>query len=204
MPCALCGHRHRVRIHALLVRKIRTGEEENTEILIVSIYCDRARKRGRQYTKRIHPAFVIPRCTITLENVLRYVSKHTEGEMIDYDEASYLLGSYDSRTIRKHIQAAWRMLRKAKSRLSKRSPGLRSPRAAQEAESVISEWQQVELLLKEASTATGRTTEQRADALEPIVVIHAMYVRFGSGRVRRGATAALGRACPAPAGCDTS
>jgi hypothetical protein len=110
----LCGGVHRLRIHVVVARKVRTEEERNTQILIVGIYCGRARRRGAPYTRRILPAFVIPRCTITLENVLHYVLEHPEEGKIDYDEASYLLGSYDSRTIRKHIEGAWGMLREAR------------------------------------------------------------------------------------------
>ena len=117
-PCLLCGERHGVRVHAVLVRKIRTEEERNTEILIVSIYCERAREAGRQYTKRILPVFVIPGCNITLENVLLYLRRHTEGEQIDYEEAAYLLGSYDNRTIRRHVEAARLMI----AEVSRRAP----------------------------------------------------------------------------------
>lgn len=118
-PCPLCGEKHEVRVHAVLVRKIRTEEEENTEILIVSIYCRRARESGRQYTKRILPVFVIPGCNITLENVLLYLRRHAEGEKIDYEEASYLLGSYDNRTIRRHVEAARLMI----AEVRRRAPG---------------------------------------------------------------------------------
>jgi hypothetical protein len=114
-----------VRIHAVLGRKIRTEEEKNTEILIVSIYCERARARGRQYTKRILPVFVIPGCNITLENVLLYLGRHAEGEAIDYEEASYLLGSYDNRTIRRHVEAAWVMIGEVEQRASARPASLR-------------------------------------------------------------------------------
>lgn len=175
---------HGLRIHARLGRKIRTDEEQNTEILIVSVYCGQARKEGRQYTKRILPVFVIPRCTITLENVLRYVSKHSEHEDIDYDEASYLLGSYDPRTIRRHIQSSWQMLREALAGRPEPSRDLQSPSAPAEGERA--------------------SPRQQADAGELIVLVHAVYVRFASATVRRQTAPALGRACAAPAGCDTS
>ena len=123
-PCVLCGERHEVRVHAVLGRKIRTEEERNTEILIVSIYCERARECGRQYTKRILPVFVIPGCNITLENVLLYLRRHAEGETIDYEEASYLFGSYDNRTIRRHIETAWLMIAEVSRRASARPADL--------------------------------------------------------------------------------
>jgi len=178
----LCGEVHRLRIHALLVRKIRTREEQNTEILIVSIYCLLARKQGKQYTKRILPPFVIFRCVIILENVLRYVSKHSESERIDYEEASYLLGSYDDRTIRKHIETAWRMIREAKLDLSRLLAGLGMSAGLSEAETPLSEWQQIEQRSVQGSKEAGHTPDTESCAFEPIVVIHAAYERLGRGR----------------------
>ncbi len=78
MPCLLCGQIHRLRVHAKLVRKIRTGDEKNTVILIISIYCIIAEKRGLQYTKRILPPFVIPECNIILEYVLKYIALYPD------------------------------------------------------------------------------------------------------------------------------
>lgn len=187
----MCGEVHRLRIHVVVARKIRTEEERNTAVLIAAIYCGRARRRGGQYTKRMLPSFVIPRCTITLENVLRYVLGHPEEGAIDYDEASYLLGSYDNRTIRKHIRCAWGMLRTAREELSNGS-----------AEGPMPEGQRVPIAPQQACTAKDCPAGQPAEAGELIVVLHALYVRFGAG-IRR-ADSTLSRACGAPAGCDTS
>ena len=176
-PCALCGQLHRLRIHGLLARKIRSGEEENSEILIVSIYCAQSRRNGRQYTRRILPPFVIRGCLITLENVLRYVSRHGGQEKIDYQEASYLLGTYDNRTIAKHINTARAMIRQASlevlSRLS--SPGVPAEEAP-EAELTLGDWSRLESLLGAGSNAAG----------EPIVVIHAAYEKRSANLNSRG------------------
>ena len=99
-------------MHAILVRLVRTGEERNSKILILAIYCLRAKRQGRQYTKRILPPFVIPECNITLENVLGYLNAHP-GQPIDYDAASAGLGSYDQRTLKRHILAGVEMIRRA-------------------------------------------------------------------------------------------
>jgi hypothetical protein len=187
-----------VRIHALLVRKIRTEEEKNSEILIVSIYCERARELGWQYTKRILPAFVIPWCNITLENVLRYVWQHPRGEEIDYEQASYLLGSYDNRTIGRHIETAWVMIGEAKLRASERLAGGGSSPRPKEEQRAPGEWQELGMLLGACAN------DGEPPAVEPIVVIHIVYVEFGSRRAFPEVRASLNRDGVCPAGCDTS
>lgn len=99
-------------MHATLARLVRTGEEHNSKILILAIYCFRAKRQGRQYTKRILPPFVIPECNITLENVLDYLRAHP-GQPIDFDAASASLGSYDVRTLKRHIRDGVEMIRRA-------------------------------------------------------------------------------------------
>ena len=55
---------------------------------------------------------MIPECNITLENVWRYIALYPDGS-IHYEEAGFMLGSYDDRTIRKHILSGYRMIEKA-------------------------------------------------------------------------------------------
>lgn len=190
-PCALCGQVHRLRIHALPARRIRSGEEKNSKIVIVSIYCVRARRNGRQYTRRILPPFVIRGCLITLENVLLYVSGHCGQERIDYQEASYLLGTYDNRTIAKHISTARAMIRQASvevlSRLS--SPGMPAGETP-EAAITLGDWSRLESLLGAAG--------------EPIVVIHAAYQSVANLKSRAGRSGTSGCACGVPVVHDTS
>lgn len=194
-PCALCGQVHRLRIHALHVRKIRSGEEKNSRILIVSIYCVRARRDGTQYTRRILPPFVIRGCLITLENVLRYVSGHCGQERIDYQEASYLLGTYDNRTIAKHINTARAMIRQASVEVLRRLSSLGMPAGeAPEADLTLSDWSRLESLLGTGSKAGG----------EPIVVIHAAYHSVANLRSRAGRSGTSGCACGVPVAHDTS
>ena len=109
--CFLCGEIHALRIHAYLPRLIRGNDEQNITITIFSIYCLRAKKQGRQYTIRILPPFVIPECNISFTNVLAYIIRY-QNSTINYDEAAYILGTYDERTIKKHIQRAWEIIRK--------------------------------------------------------------------------------------------
>lgn len=72
-------------------------------ITIFSIYCIRAKKQGKQYTKRILPPFVIPECNISFAHVLKYMSTYPDGT-INYDEAGHILGTYEQRTIKKHMK----------------------------------------------------------------------------------------------------
>jgi len=63
VPCPLCGEIHVVRIHGYFIRKVRDAEtKENVEIMIFAIFCEIARERKDQYTKRILPPFVTPEC----------------------------------------------------------------------------------------------------------------------------------------------
>lgn len=80
-------------------------------ITIFSIYCIRAKKQGKQYTKRILPLFVIPECNISFENILKYISTYPNGT-INYDEAGHILGTYEQRTINKHIKRGWKIVNK--------------------------------------------------------------------------------------------
>jgi hypothetical protein len=63
-----------------------------------------------QYTKRILPPFVIPECNISFARVLAYITKYPDGT-INYDDAAHILGTYNKRTIKKHIQRAWKIIR---------------------------------------------------------------------------------------------
>ena len=102
--CQLCFRVHRLYIHDYVGRLIRNRlTHENEEIVICVIICHRARREGRQYTKRMLPPFVIPECNITLENVLRMHADMPD-KPIDYDLASGLLGTIFEATIRRHYQ----------------------------------------------------------------------------------------------------
>ena len=59
---------------------------------------------------------MIPECNISFARVLAYITKYPD-EPINYDDAAYILGTYDKRTIKKHIQRAWKIIRKTISNL---------------------------------------------------------------------------------------
>jgi hypothetical protein len=62
------------------------------------------------------PPFVIPECNISFTKVLAYITKYPDGT-INYDDAAHILGTYDKRTIKKHIQRTWKIIRKTISKL---------------------------------------------------------------------------------------
>jgi hypothetical protein len=99
-----------VHIHQYDYRLVRSNETgQNEPILIFSIYCERAKKNGTQYTKRILPSFVIPECNITLENVLEAYTRNPS-EKIDYDAASVTMGTMCEATIRTHFTRVSQMI----------------------------------------------------------------------------------------------
>lgn len=113
-----------MRIHACLGRKTRnTDTWENEEITILAIFCNTAKKRGDQYTKRIMPAFVTPGCNIMLSNVMEYVAQHPQ-ERINYAKAQMSLGAKDRRTIRKHILQGQEIVEKTDFELTQVLSGL--------------------------------------------------------------------------------
>jgi hypothetical protein len=59
---------------------------------------------------------VIPECNISFASVLAYITKYLD-EPINYDDAAHILGTYDKRTIKKHIQRAWKIIRKTITKL---------------------------------------------------------------------------------------
>lgn len=52
---------------------------------------------------------MIPECNIMLSNVWRYLLGCPD-HLIRYEAAGFMLGSYDNRTIRKHILLVWHMI----------------------------------------------------------------------------------------------
>jgi hypothetical protein len=52
---------------------------------------------------------VIPECNISFARVPAYITKYPDGT-INYDDAAHILGTYDKRTIKKHIQRAWKII----------------------------------------------------------------------------------------------
>ncbi len=159
----------------MLVRKIRTGEEENTEILIISIYCIRSKKKGWQYTKRILPPFVIPECNITLVSVWRYIALYPDGS-IYYEEAGFILGTFDDRTIRKHILLGWRMIEKTNLGLSEFLSTLSGYAQVPELKAGESVYACLSLLVDEANQAAVRAGVNSYEPVPPVIYVHVVNV----------------------------
>lgn len=180
MPCLLCGEIHKLRVHDILIRKIRTDEEENTEISIISIYCIRAKEKGLQYTKRILPPFVIPECNIILEYVLKYIALYPDIS-IDYEQAGFILGTYDNRTISRHIELARKMIADTNLHLCELFSSLSSYARLPEEKTGEGEYAYLSLLVNEANRAAIRIRGSGADEIKDIVYVHIEYV-FGKSR----------------------
>ena len=189
MPCLLCGKIHRLRVHAKIIRKIRTEEDKNTVILIISIYCIRAKKKGLQYTKRILPPFVIPECNIILEYVLKYIALYPYIS-IDYEEAGFILGTYDDRTISRHIELARKMIADTNLHLCELFSSLSSYARLPEEKTGEGDYSYLTLLVNEANQAAIRIRGSGADEIKDIVYVHIEYV---FGKIRNPPKTSLNR-----------
>jgi len=102
-PCFLCGEIHEFHNHGQVTRLIRDNQTyANTAITIYICYCPDNKNKGKQYTKRILPPFVIPECNITLENCLKMAEQNRSGSL-NIDKACELLGTCCERTVRRHF-----------------------------------------------------------------------------------------------------
>ena len=171
----LCDEIHTLRVHAILIRKIRTDEEINTDIFIFSIYCIRAKKRGWQYTKRILPPFVIPECNIMLVNVWDYIVGYPN-DVIHYEEAGIILGTLDNRTIRRHIQLVWQMIGDTNVGLMGFLATLPGYAVLPELKPGGTAYSHLGLLVEQLNCAAVRMGEACGEAAARVNYIHGMYV----------------------------
>ena len=171
----MCGEIHSLRIHTELIRKIRTDEEENTEISIFSIFCIRAKMKGWQYTKRILPTFVIPECNITLLSVWRYIGLYPDGS-INYEKAAVILGTLDDRTIGKHIITGWRIIEKANLGLTEFFATLSGYAQVPEPKAGESAYTYLNRLVEEANRASVRMGVSDYEPTPIECYVHGVYV----------------------------
>ena len=103
-----------MRIHAWSERLVRCADGRNHRILILSCICEEARRRGKQYTKRMLPWFVIPECNIRLDlavNLLKLVERHPgTGMRLAYEHGAGVIGSVSERTIARHLEWVRRLV----------------------------------------------------------------------------------------------
>ena len=165
-----------MKIHAVLVRKMRNRDGEDVDILIFSIICQKAKERGSQYTKRILPPFLIPECNITLENVLEYV-RSRPGQKIDYERASLVMGATDNRTIVRHLRLCRRMVGQGCLQLCEILASLPSYATVPEARMGTPAVDYLDVLVEEADEAARRMGRAAAGTgADPICYVHAVFV----------------------------
>ncbi len=188
-----------MRIHAVLVRKMRNRDVENVDILIFSIICRTAKERGMQYTKRILPPFLIPECNITLENVLEYVRRRP-GRKIDYERASLVMGAMDNRTIVRHLRLCRLMVAEGCLQLCRVLASLPSYATVPESGMGTPAVDYLDVLVEEADEA-ARRMGFRSATVGLTTYVHAVYV---AERSRGAPTVPLYRVFGTPPFFDTS
>lgn len=100
-------------------RKYRDRDTgENIPIVIPVIICSLAREQGTQYTKRVLPAFLIPRCVIRLDHVLEAAELPAEKRTVN--RVCECLGCIDPRTAGKHLSALGEAINRVTLELSHR------------------------------------------------------------------------------------
>ncbi|TVQ41463.1 MAG: hypothetical protein EA384_00285 [Spirochaetaceae bacterium] len=94
---------HGLRIHGYVDRHYRdrdSGKDEQIEIIVIR--CPIARRQGRQYTRRLLPEFLIPRCRIRLDHVAEASALGSEDRRTE--RVCWVLGCIDPRTAGRHLR----------------------------------------------------------------------------------------------------
>ena len=165
-----------MRIHACLCRKIRKSDTwENEEITIFAIYCNTAKKRGDQYTKRILPAFVILECNIMLSNVMKYVMQCPQ-ERINYAKAQLILGAKDHRTIRKHILQGRQIIDETNLELTRVLSGLPGFGRLPEQKPGVGRYKRLSFTVGETESAVTRMHGAGSVKVPAIGYVHVVYM----------------------------
>jgi len=197
----LCGKEHPVKVHCYPQRKVRSPEDcTNKSIFIFSIICDEAKERGWQYTKRILPEFVIPECNIRLDRVLLVLSR-VDGQRVDYEKASQILGAIDDRTIRRHLEWIQQILACTLLECTQLLVGLLSFGVLPGQPPGESAYGQLLRLVEELNRAAQKIRGQRGGALTVIGCVHTVYVFV---RAHAKPRISLSQAIRSPPFCDTT
>ncbi len=115
----MCGEIHPLYVHGYPHRCYRDpAGGENVRIRVVSIICPHARAAGNQYTLRLLPDSIIPRCVIRLDRVLEAIEQDPLGK--DIERTCRLLGCIDERTARSHLKRMNRAIGTAAVHLAER------------------------------------------------------------------------------------
>jgi hypothetical protein len=153
----------------LLWRKIRSPEEaSNTDITTISIICRRAKKLGKQYTKRILPPFVIPYCVICWEAVLEYLCRFPDGAL-HTEIASEMFGTVDIPTMRRHLHVALTEIKTAALLIIRFIAEIPSLAKVPERKGDEPEWQYLGKTAEEMARASVKVRPGTAVMLPPLV-----------------------------------
>lgn len=163
----------------MLWRKIRSPEEvSNTDIIIIAIICRRAKKLGKQYTKRILPPSVIPYCVICREAVLEYLCRFPDGALHP-KIASEMFGTVDIRTMRRHLRVALTEIKMAALLIMRFLAEIPTPPSlakVPERRGNEPEWQYLRKTAEEMARASVKVRPATAVMLPPLVCVHAVSV----------------------------
>lgn len=165
-----------MRIHAYLDRIIiKSDTYEREKIIILAIFCETAKQRGDQYTKRILPAFVTPECNIMLSNVMKYVEQCPQ-ERINYAKAQIILGTEDPRTIRKHVLQGREIIDKTNLELTQMLSGLPSFARLPEQKPEVGRHESLAATVRQIGGAASRMDGADRQQVSSIGYVHVVYM----------------------------
>ena len=175
-PCLLCGEVHALSIHAYLWRQVHSAEEGSTIVIcIIAIICRRAKKQGKQYTKRILPPFLIPYSIVSRESLVAYLRRFPDGTL-HAEIAFQVVGLLDIRTIRRHLKDTVALIKKAGLRITRflsTIPNLAEVPDRGGAESPV---EYLDKAAQEMDRATARRWGGSAATIPSLVYMHAVDV----------------------------
>ena len=111
---------------------------------------------------------------------MKYITVYPDN-LIDYEKAGIILGTYDNRTIHRHIQLARKMIADTNLHLCEVLSSLSSYAHLPEEKTGEGEYAYLSLLVNEANQAAIRIRGSGADEIKDIVYVHIECV-FGKSR----------------------
>lgn len=118
---------------------------------------------------------MIPECNIILVNVWRYIALYQDGS-IHCEEAVFILGTFDDRTIRKHILLGWLMIEKTNLSLTEFLSNFAGYAQVPELKAGESAYAYLSLLIEEARRAAVRMGVNISEQTPVECYVHVVYV----------------------------
>jgi len=106
---------------------------------------------------------------------LKYIALYPD-DLIDYEQAGFILGTYDNRTISRHIELARKMIASTNLHLCEVFSSLSSYAHLPEEKTGDGEYAYLTLLVNEANQAAIRIRGSGADEIKDIAYVHIEYV----------------------------